>query len=153
MDLNFSYNSFDLETHKLDDIYKNLPLKDIIQNKSDFCLINKGIQHLFKKNIVIFKPIYKSENLKFNYEKFDKKLQSSEYSILIILTQDNRRFGAFFKSNVKENNSINNIRINNLNNQQMNMYNQYAVNNYGMNQQQFGYNNQKNYIINQVFIK
>ena len=62
MDLNFLYNSFDPNAYKLEDIYNNLSSKDIIQNKSDFCLINQGIQHLFKKNIVIFDLIYKSQN-------------------------------------------------------------------------------------------
>ena len=57
MDLNFLYNSFDPNAYKLDYIYNNLSSKDIIQNKSDFCLINQGIQHLFKKNIVIFELI------------------------------------------------------------------------------------------------
>ena len=127
MDLNFLYNSFDPNTYKLDYIYNNLSSKDIIQNKSDFCLINQGIQHLFKKNIVIFELIYKSENLKFEYEKFYEMFQNSEYSILIILTQDNRRFGSFFKRNVKNDNN-DNIEINNLNNQQMNIPNQYPNN-------------------------
>ena len=100
MELNFLYNSFDSEAYKLEDLYNNLPSKHILQNKSDFCLINKGIQHLFQKSIVFFECIYKSENLKFEYEKFYEMFQNSEYSILIILTQDNRRFGSFFKRNV-----------------------------------------------------
>ena len=102
MDLNFRYNSFDPEAYKLDDIYNNLSSKHIIQNISDFCLINQGIQHLFKKNIVFFECIYKSENLKFDDNMFDEMLQNSGYSILIVLTQDNRRFGAFFRRNVKK---------------------------------------------------
>ena len=123
MDLNFLYNSFDSGAYKLDAIYNNLSSKDIIQNKHDFCLINQGIQHLFKKNIVVFESIYKSENLKFNDKIFDEMFQNSEYSILIILTQDKRRFGAFFKRNDKKGNNINNnvMGINNLNGQQMNM--------------------------------
>ena len=49
--------------------------------------------------------------------------QNSEYSILIILTQDKKRFGAFFKRNDKKGNNINNnvMGINNLNGPQMNM--------------------------------
>ena len=123
MDLNFLYNSFDSGAYKLDAIYNNLSSKDIIQNKHDFCLINQGIQHLFKKNIVVFESIYKSENLKFNDKIFDEMFQNSEYSILIILTQDKRRFGAFFKRNDKKGNNINNnvMGINNLNGPQMNM--------------------------------
>ena len=123
MDLNFLYNSFDSGAYKLDAIYNNLSSKDIIQNKHDFCLINQGIQHLFKKNIVVFESIYKSENLKFNDKIFDEMFQNSEYSILIILTQDKKRFGAFFKRNDKKGNNINNnvMGINNLNGQQMNM--------------------------------
>ena len=123
MDLNFLYNSFDSGAYKLDAIYNNLSSKDIIQNKHDFCLINQGIQHLFKKNIVVFESIYKSENLKFNDKIFDEMFQNSEYSILIILTQDKRRFGAFFKRNDKKGNNINNnvMGINNLNGPQMNI--------------------------------
>ena len=123
MDLNFLYNSFDSGAYKLDAVYNNLSSKDIIQNKHDFCLINQGIQHLFKKNIVVFESIYKSENLKFNDKIFDEMFQNSEYSILIILTQDKKRFGAFFKRNDKKGNNINNnvMGINNLNGQQMNM--------------------------------
>ena len=124
MDLNFLYNSFDPDAYKLDAVYDNLSSKDIIQNKFDFCLINKGIQHLFKKNIVIFECIYKSQNLKFEYEKFDEKFKNSEYSILIILTQDERRFGAFFNRKAKKNNNIINMGNmglnNNINNPAMN---------------------------------
>ena len=123
MDLNFLYNSFDSGAYKLDAVYNNLSSKDIIQNKHDFCLINQGIQHLFKKNIVVFESIYKSENLKFNDKIFDEMFQNSEYSILIILTQDKRRFGAFFKRNDKKGNNINNnvMGIKNLKGPQMNM--------------------------------
>ena len=138
MDLNFLYNSFDSESYKLDAVYNNLSSKDIIQNKSDFCLINQGIQHLFKKNIVFFECIYKSENLKFEYEKFDEMFKNSEYSILIILTQDKRRFGAFFNRKAKKNNNIINMGNmglnNNLNNPANNMSGNFAnMNNMGQN--------------------
>lgn len=124
MNLNFLYNSFDSEAYKLENIYNNLSSKDIIQNEFDFCLINQGIQHLFKKSIVNFECIYKAENLKFNDKKFDKMFKNSEYSIIIISTQDNdRRFGAFFKRNFEKDNNVNNMGINNLNNQQMNVFN------------------------------
>jgi hypothetical protein len=125
MNLNFLYNSFDSEAYKLENIYNNLSSKDIIQNEFDFCLINQGIQHLFKKSIVNFECIYKAENLKFNDKKFDEMFKNSEYSIIIISTQDNdRRFGAFFKRNFEKDNNVNNMGINNLNNQQMNIFNQ-----------------------------
>ena len=50
--------------------------------------------------------------------------KNSEYSIIIISTQDNdRRFGAFFKRNFEKDKNVNNTGINNLNNQQMNVFN------------------------------
>ena len=116
MNLFFRYNSFDPEVSILDHIYQNLSSKHIIQNELDFSLINKGIRHLFQKNIVMFDLLYKSGGLEFEYGKFYKKLKDSENSILIILTQDKRRFGAFFKSN-----NINKFEINNLNNNEMGM--------------------------------
>ena len=104
MELNFLYNSFDPFAYKLDDIYNSLSSKDIIQKRSDFYLINQGIQHLFKKNIVFFECIYKSNNLNFELEKFNKQCNNSIYSILIILTQDGERFGAFLKNEDGNNN-------------------------------------------------
>ena len=156
MDLNFLYNSFDPKAYKLDNIYNNLSWKDIIQNKSDFCLINQGIQHLFKKNIVIFDLIYKSQNLKFEYEKFNEIFKNSKYSILIILTQDKRRFGAFFKRNFKKDNNTNNIRINHpFHLHMVNNPHQYEIVNYGMTQAVCGYssNTPLNTINNPTFQK
>ena len=101
MNLNFLYNSFDPFAYKLDDIYNALSSKDIIQNRRDFYLINQGIQHLFKNNIAFFECIYKSNNLNFELEKFNKKCNNSIYSILIILTQDGERFGAFLNNKVE----------------------------------------------------
>ena len=101
MNLNFLYNSFDPFAYKLDDIYNALSSKDIIQNRRDFYLINQGIQHLFKNNIAFFECIYKSNNLNFEWEKFNKKCNNSIYSILIILTQDGERFGAFLNNKVE----------------------------------------------------
>ena len=101
MNLNFLYNSFDPFAYKLDDIYNALSSQDIIQNRRDFYLINQGIQHLFKNNIAFFECIYKSNNLNFELEKFNKKCNNSIYSILIILTQDGERFGAFLNNKVE----------------------------------------------------
>ena len=101
MELNFLYNSFDPFAYKLDDIYNALSSQDIIQNRRDFYLINQGIQHLFKNNIAFFECIYKSNNLNFELEKFNKKCNNSIYSILIILTQDGERFGAFLNNKVE----------------------------------------------------
>ena len=129
MDLNFLYNSLDPKAYKLDDIYKNLFSKDIIQNERDFYLINQGIQHLFKKNIVFFECIYKSNNLNFEQEKFNKQFNNSLYSILVILTQDGERFGAFLKNECENNfnnNNYNNGPYNLINNQ---MNNQIQPNN------------------------
>ena len=104
MELNFLYNSFDPFAYKLDDIYNSLSSKDIIQNQRDFYLINQGIHNLSKKNIVFFECIYKSNNLNFELEKFNKQCNNSIYSILIILTQDGERFGAFLKNKDGNNN-------------------------------------------------
>ena len=125
MELNFEYNSLYSKAFKLDLIYQKLPSKDIIQNKLDFSLINQGIQRLFQKNIFKFELKYKSENLKFECEKFYEKLNNSEYKILMILTQDKRRFGAFFKRNV-ENQKIDKNEINNLDDTDMDIVPQYT---------------------------
>ena len=129
MNLNFLYNSFEPFAYKLDDIYNALSSKDIIQNQRDFYLINQGIQHLFKKNIVFFECIYKSNNLNFEQEKFNKQFNNSLYSILVILTQDRERFGAFLKNECENNfnnNNYNNGPYNLINNQ---MNNQIQPNN------------------------
>jgi len=120
MEINFSYNSLYSEAYKLDNMYNNLSSKDIIQSKRDFYLINQGIQHLFKNNIVVFEQEYKSQMLDFNDKIFDKMFQNSENLILIIITQDNRRFGAFWKKNIKKENNINNMEINNIKSQKIN---------------------------------
>lgn len=52
MALNFTYNSLDINSFKLDNVFNKLCCRDIIQNREEFGLINSGFQHLFKKNII-----------------------------------------------------------------------------------------------------
>ena len=100
MDLNLLYSSFDPNVYKLDNIYKHLSSKIIIQNEMDFCLINQGIHHLFKKNIINFESLseYDSQNMYFDFDKFKKLFNESDYSVLIILTKGKKRFGAFYNN-------------------------------------------------------
>ena len=140
MNLIFRYNSLDTEVSKLDHIYQKLSSKRIIQNEFDFSLINKGIRHLFQKNIVKFDLLYKSGGFEFECDKFYKKLQDSKYSILIILTQDKRRFGAIFKRYVEMDNNINKIGINNT---EMEMANDYMNPNQNVIYSNSNYNKKK----------
>ena len=57
MDLNFLYNSFDPKAYKLDNLYNNLSSKDIIQNKSDFCLKIKEFS-IYSKKTLLFLILY-----------------------------------------------------------------------------------------------
>ena len=151
IDLNFLYNSFDPKTYKLDYIYKNLPSKVIIRNEWDFGLINRGIHDLFKKNIIKFEIIskYDSKDMNFNFDKFKEQLDNSKYSILIILTQDKKRFGAFYrnkekKNDINQNNQINQGILNPYENPQINNINN---NIFGYNE----YNNNNNFINNEKY--
>ena len=123
MELTFKYNSFDMNAYKLDEIYKQLSSKKIIKDPSEFNLINQGVQQLFRKNIVYFELVYGAPNLDFELDEFKKLFNQFEYLIILLLTQDNRRFGIFFKNQQKTVNvNPNNININNIqvmNNPQM----------------------------------
>ena len=113
MGLNFTYNSLDINTYKLDNIYKTLSCRDIIQNRDEFGLINNGFQHIFKKNIIDFECIFKSINNEYNYQEFSNIFNECKYLVIVILTKDNRRFGAFYENcNNNNNNQINEINNN-----------------------------------------
>ena len=114
MERNCFYNSFDIESYKLDEIFNLLSKNsDIITKKEELGLINKGIQKLFNKNIIYFECKYKSkkdildeENPSNNFTQIYDQLM---YSVLIVLTKDNRKFGAF----INKNNAIINYNMNN----------------------------------------
>ena len=98
MELTFKYNSFEMNAYKLDEIYKQLASKKIIKDPSEFNLINQGVQQLFRKNIVCFELVYRAPNLDFELDEFNKLFNQFEYLIILLLTQDNRRFGTFLKN-------------------------------------------------------
>ena len=156
IDLNFLYNSLDPKAYKLDDIYKNLFSKDIIQNERDFYLINQGIQHLFKKNIVYLKCIYKSNGMKFELDKFNKHSNNAIYSILLFLTQDGERFGAFMNNeevkNINNKNNMNNMGFNCLNSNSGININSNQGNNLN-NNSNVNSNDYQNYNLNSIQIK
>jgi hypothetical protein len=113
MKLNFTYNSLDINSYKLDNIFKNLTYRDIIQNRDEFGLINTGFQQLFKKNIIFFEGIYKSINNEYNYQQISNLFNKYKYLVILILTKDNKRFGAFYiNGNNNNNNQINVINNN-----------------------------------------
>ena len=135
MDLNCYYNQFDVRAYKLENIYYYLSSKDIIKSKEEFGLINKGVRHLFNKNIRSFECKYKYKDDEFDPYEFKKIFDKIVYSVLIVLTKDrnnNKRFGSFFHK-IVDNNSmeapapINNMMMNNnnmnmmMNNNNMNM--------------------------------
>lgn len=112
MKLNFTYNSLDINSYKLDNIFKTLSCRDIIQNRDEFGLINSGFQQLFKKNIVVFEGIFKSKNNESNYQEISSLFNNYNYLVIVILTKDNKRFGAFYEKNNNNYNQMNVINNN-----------------------------------------
>ena len=96
MKLNYFYNSFDTSAYKLEYIYESLKANKesiIIKNKYDIRLINQGVKYLFNKIISNFKILYRY------IDDFDPKTYKNFYDqlifyVIIVLTKDNRRFGA-----------------------------------------------------------
>ena len=137
MELNFAYNSLDINSYKLDNIFKTLPCKDIIQNRDEFGLINLGFQHLFKKNIIFFECIYKSIKKEYDCMELKNMLNTHQFLVIVILTKDKKRFGAFFENDINNemnnmnnvNNNMNNVNNNNINNVNMNNMNNVNMNN------------------------
>ena len=72
--------------------------------------------------------------MNFNFDKFKEKLDNSEYIILIILTKDKKRFGAFYKN--KEENNYNQNENPTYNNYNNNYNYNYAYNYQANNQYQ-----------------
>ena len=115
------YNEIDPNSHTLDIMFNNLSSKKIIQNKKEMRLINKGIKHLFNRDIICFECKYHSKFEDFNPSQFKQIFNNINYSLIIIETKHgNKRFGAFY----------NNMDYNNQNNNQMNnqMMNPNALN-------------------------
>ena len=129
MDLNCYYNQFDIKAYKLDNIF-NLLDSDIIKEKEEFGLINKGIRNLFNKNIKNFDLIFKKIDKEFDPSTFKDIFNNLTYSVLIVSTRvknNNRKFGVFINQNldnnnqmINQNNQINNQPFNNPQNNQIN---------------------------------
>ena len=165
MEKNYIYNLFDIKSYELDNIFNNL-YSNIIKTKEEFGLINMGIRKLFNRNIIYFQNKYESKEDKFDNnppsKNFSEIFDILDYSILVILTKDNKKFGAFINNknkqeniNVQNNNNFNNDGNNNMialndNNLMINqnnnnlMFNQNNNINNRMNQ-----NNNNNYRMNQ----
>ena len=133
MELNLAYNFIDLNSYKLDNIFKTLCSKDIIQNRDEFGLINIGLQHIFKKNIVLIKCVYKLQNNECNFKAFNEIFSKSQYLIIVVFTKDKKRFGALYNNNIYNNNmnnmnnGNNNNNLNNYNNMNANLINQNGI--------------------------
>ena len=96
MEANLFYNQIDPNSYLLDHIFNTLLNKEIIKNKEEFELINKGIKHLFNKNIMTIECKYKSNADDFNPLLFKQISNNMNYYLLIICTKnENKRFGAF----------------------------------------------------------
>ena len=132
MDLNLAYNFIDKNSYKLDNIYKTLHSKDIIQSKDEFGLINMGFQHIFKKNIILMKCLYKLENNDYDFKEFNEILSKNEFLIIIIFTKDKKRFGALYNNNIINNNNMNNLNIGNNINNNNNIINANLINQNGI---------------------
>ena len=99
-----------MKSYQLDDILKSLS-SDIIKTREEFGLINKGIIKLFNKNIIYFSCKYKSKEDKFDVQNsgknFSKIFEKLEYSVLLIYTKDENKFGVFIN---KKNDTIDKIQ-------------------------------------------
>ena len=126
MDLNFFYNCLDINAYELDNIFNNLE-SSIIKTKEDFGLINRGIKFLLNKKIVSLLFKYKSNNEELNLTNIKEIFDNLEYFLIVIMTKDRKRFGAFCHNsdNNKNNNNNNNINFNNINN---NIHNNFNLN-------------------------
>lgn len=115
MNLNCLYNSFDITAFKLENIFNNLK-NGIIKQREELWLINKGIKKLFNKNIENFICKYKSQNDEIDVSEFQKNLDNLTYSIIIVVTKDNKSFGSFYKKEKDIHLQMNNFQQNNIQN-------------------------------------
>ena len=118
MELNCFYNSFDLNAYKLEQLFSSLE-SNIMLNRKEFGLINKGIYQLFNKNITSLVLKYNSNNNILNPSDIQNIINNIKYFIVFIYTTDKKRFGAFL--NNKNQNDMNNNNMNNhMNNNMIN---------------------------------
>ena len=143
MNLNCEYNLFNVESYKLENIFKKLvndKKNSLITQRAELGLINQGIKHLLNKNIVYMDIIYSSDINGEMPEVFKENYNNENliYSIIIIKTKDDNRFGIFCNRekilNQNLNNIIDNIPIipmlqNNMNNINQNNFNMGNQNN------------------------
>ena len=143
MNLNCEYNLFNVESYKLENIFKKLvndKKNSLITQRAELGLINQGIKHLLNKNIVYMDIIYSSDINGEKPEVFKENYNNENliYSIIIIKTKDDNRFGIFCNRekilNQNLNNIIDNIPIipmlqNNMNNINQNNFNMGNQNN------------------------
>ena len=156
MEKNYIYNLFDIKSYELDNIFNNL-YSNIIKTKEEFGLINMGIRKLFNRNIIYFQNKYESKEDKFDSnpasKNFSEIFDVLDYSILVILTKDNKKFGAFINNKKKQENindqNNNNYMINqNNNNLKINQNNNNLMINQNNNNLMINQNN-NNFMINQ----
>ena len=148
MNLNCEYNLFNVESYKLENIFKKLvndKKNSLITQRAELGLINQGIKHLLNKNIVYMDIIYSSDINGEKPEVFKENYNNENliYSIIIIKTKDDNRFGIFCNREKILNQNLNNIIDNipmipmlqnnmnnrNQNNNKMNFYMQQNNNN------------------------
>ena len=143
MNLNCEYNLFNVESYKLENIFKKLvndKKNSLITQRAELGLINQGIKHLLNKNIVYMDIIYSSDINGEKPEVFKENYNNENliYSIIIIKTKDDNRFGIFCNRekilNQNLNNIIDNIPMipilqNNMNNRNQNNFNMGNQNN------------------------
>lgn len=143
MNLNCEYNLFNVESYKLENIFKKLvndKKNSLITQRAELGLINQGIKHLLNKNIVYMDIIYSSDINGEMPEVFKENYNNENliYSIIIIKTKDDNRFGIFCNRekilNQNLNNIIDNIPMipiiqNNMNNRNQNNFNMGNQNN------------------------
>ena len=117
IDLNFLYNSLDNQVYKLEDSYKSLN-HDIIKNRGELGLINSGIKRKINSNISKFILKYKASVDGKNPEIFYSKCENIFYTLFIIKTNNDKRFGVFFYNKQKklDNNNLYNSYRNTGNN-------------------------------------
>ena len=158
MNLSCFYNQFDINAFQLDNIFNNREFKEIIKTSDEFAFLNRGIRHLFNKNIEGFQGIYRSSNDEFELSQFKATLDEMEYFVLLISLADNaykRRFGIFCSKNkLKKPIQINKIdeddkvmgmnmgnnMMNNMENSMMNNMENSMMNNMGNNMMNMGMN-------------
>ena len=141
MNLNCEYNLFNVESYKLENIFKKLvndKKNSLITQRAELGLINQGIKHLLNKNIVYMDIIYSSDINGEKPELFKENYNNENliYSIIIIKTKDDNRFGIFCNREKILNQNLNNIidnipmipmlqnNMNNINQNNFNMGNQ-----------------------------